>query len=235
MGSKNKYANELLPIILKSRLPNQWYVEPFVGGFNMIDKVIGNRIANDTNYYLIELFKAVQNGWLPPTNISEEEYKNIRTNKDLYPPYLVGFVGFGCSYSGKWFGGYARGNTNNGVSRNYCDESRRNLLKQARKIKDVIIYNKNYLKLEIPKNSIIYCDPPYADTTSYKDNFNHDLFWNWVRSMDMQEHKVYISEYKAPEDFICIWSKKVNNTLVKETGSKQGVERLFINKEHNHE
>ena len=32
MGSKNRIVNEILPIILKDRKPNQWYVEPFVGG-----------------------------------------------------------------------------------------------------------------------------------------------------------------------------------------------------------
>lgn len=45
MGSKARHAKELLPIILKDRKPGQWYVEPFVGGANMIDKVDGNRIG----------------------------------------------------------------------------------------------------------------------------------------------------------------------------------------------
>ena len=49
MGSKNRHAKDLLPIILKNRRDDQWYVEPFVGGFNMIDKVPGLRLANDTN------------------------------------------------------------------------------------------------------------------------------------------------------------------------------------------
>lgn len=62
MGSKNRHAKDLLPIILKDRRDDQWYVEPFVGGFNMIDKVPGLRLANDSHYYLIELFRAIQNG-----------------------------------------------------------------------------------------------------------------------------------------------------------------------------
>lgn len=41
MGSKNRYAKEILPLILKDRKENQWYVEPFVGGANVIDKVGG--------------------------------------------------------------------------------------------------------------------------------------------------------------------------------------------------
>lgn len=39
MGSKARHAKELLPIILKDHTPDMWYVEPFVGGANMIDKV----------------------------------------------------------------------------------------------------------------------------------------------------------------------------------------------------
>ena len=39
MGSKRRYARELLPIILEGRQNSQHYVEPFVGGFKMIDKV----------------------------------------------------------------------------------------------------------------------------------------------------------------------------------------------------
>ena len=77
MGSKNRHAKELLPIILNNRKPEQWYVEPFVGCFNIIDKVDGNRIANDSAYYLIELFKAIQRGWQPPDSISEKEYQVI--------------------------------------------------------------------------------------------------------------------------------------------------------------
>lgn len=229
MGSKNRHAKEMLPIILTNRAPDQWYVEPFVGGFNMIDKVTGNRIANDSNFYLIELFKAIQGGWSPPSIVTEAEYNSVRNNKDDYPPYFVGFVGFGCSYSGKWFGGYARGNTSKGEPRNYALESKKNILKQN--ITGIFIFNKNYLELEIPENSIIYCDPPYYGTTKYKDDFDHKVFWSWVREQHIKGHSVFVSEYNAPDDFECIWQKTVNNTLVKETGSKRGTERLFIKKE----
>lgn len=32
MGGKNRFAKELLPIILKDRVDGQYYVEPFAGG-----------------------------------------------------------------------------------------------------------------------------------------------------------------------------------------------------------
>lgn len=232
MGSKNRHSKELLPIILNDRVDeNQYYVEPFVGGFNLIDKVKGNRIANDLNYYLIELFKAIQSGWVPPDFITEDQYRDIRINKEKHDPKLVGFVGFGCSYSGKWFGGYARGTTSKGIPRNFCTESKNNILSQYDGLKGIEMYNTNYYDLVIPENSIIYCDPPYENTTSYKDRFNHAKFWNWCDTMVDLGNKVFVSEYRAPENWECVWEKEVFNTLVQNTGSKVGVERLFIRDE----
>lgn len=225
MGSKNRHAKEMLPIILKDRKPEQWYVEPFVGGFNMIDKVDGNRIANDINHYLIDFARKLQEGWLPPEEISENDYKDIKDNKDSYDNYLLGYVGFQLSYGAKWFGGYRRDKTSD---RNYSLEAFNNVKKQAPLLKDMVIDCGEYHDLSIPDNSIIYCDPPYANTTKYKDDFDHDMFWCWVRDMSEQGHKVFVSEYNAPDDFKCVWEKTVNNTLTKQTGSKQGVERLFV-------
>lgn len=227
MGSKNRYYKYILPIILENRLENQYYVEPFVGGFNIIQHVKGNRVANDSNKYLIALFKAIQEGWIPPDYISEEEYKQIRQNKKDYSDHIVGFVGFGCSYSGKFFGGYARGKDSKGQDRNYCLESKKNILKQASNIKDILIYNKNYDDFPIPPNSIIYCDPPYENTTKYINTIDYKQYWNWIRSLKEQGHVVFVSEYEAPEDFTCVWCREVNSSLTKETGSKKAVERLF--------
>lgn len=222
MGSKNRHAKELLPLILEGRSSGQWYVEPFAGGFNMIDKVTGPRIANDIHPYVTQLFSAALNGWIPPEFVSEHQYQMVRTRRYDFPGYLVGFVGFGCSYSGKWFGGYARGE-----GRNYARESRDNLLKQLPGLAGVLIYNEDYRNVPIPPHSIIYCDPPYRGTTGYANKFDHDQFWAWVRGKKAEGHTVYVSEYSAPDDFKCLWEKRVNNTLEKNTGSKQGMERLY--------
>tara|TARA_R110002020_G_scaffold210667_1_gene416847 strand:- start:500 stop:1207 length:708 start_codon:yes stop_codon:yes gene_type:complete len=225
MGSKNRIAKHLLPIMLENRNGRTW-VEPFVGGSNMIDKVDGKRIGADFNEYVISLFTGIRNGFIPPNEVSEEEYKQARLNREVTP--LVSFIGFGCSYSGKWFGGYARGNTNKGIPRNYCLESKKNILKQAEKLKDVKFIHSSYQDLEIPPNSLIYCDPPYEGTTKYKDGFIHTEFWEWCRTKTKEGHQVFISEYNAPSDFKSIYSKEVNSSLTKDTGSKKANEQLFI-------
>lgn len=51
MGSKNRIAKEILPIILKNKKEHQWYVEPFVGGSNVIEKINGKRIGSDNNNF----------------------------------------------------------------------------------------------------------------------------------------------------------------------------------------
>ena len=191
----------------------------------MIDKVDGNRIGADSNEYNICLFKGIQEGFIPPNFISEDEYKKAQANRDVTP--LTAFIGYGCSYAGKWFGGYARGNDVKGSPRNYCLESKNNILKQAIGLKGIEFKHSSYDELEIPSNSIIYCDPPYEGTTKYKDTFDYVKFWEWCREKSKEGHQVFISEYNAPTDFECIWEMKVNSSLTKDTGSKKATEKLF--------
>lgn len=239
MGSKAKISTEILQIILKDRAPEQWYVEPFAGGMNMICEVRGNRIANDVHYYLIEMWKELVKGWIPQ-NISKEEYEDFRCNKEKYSPYLVGWVGFNCSYSGRWFRGFAgETKTKIGTIRDYQAEAIRNVIRQVAKMDNVFFENKPYDELRIPPNSIIYCDPPYNNTAGYAndfkhgslDKFDHKLFWQWVRDKSNQGHTVFVSEYSAPDDFEIIWEKEVSSSLSANGvsgGSKLSTERLFI-------
>jgi len=233
MGSKNRFAKEILPIILKDREPEQYYTELFAGGMNTIDKVTGNRIANDIHTELIEMWKAlVYDGWLAPTEISRETYKMIKDKKQNYEPWLVGWTGFNCSYSGKYFGGYAgRTKTKLGTIRDYQLEARKNTYKQVENLKGVVFVNDEYNKVKIPENSIIYCDPPYENTTKYSNDFNHILFWDFVREKSKQGHKVYVSEYNAPKDFVCVWQKEAKSSLSANGvigKSKTSVEKLFV-------
>lgn len=226
MGSKARHAKELLPIILANRQPGQWYVEPFVGGANMIDKVGGNRIGNDAHPHLIAMWQAVANGWLPPRFVSENDYKIAQAKREVNA--LTGFIGFPCSYAAKWFGGYARGFAADETARNYADEAHRAIAKQAPHLYGVDFRNGSYADLDIPDNSIIYCDPPYSGTTKYvTDSFDHGAFWQWCDEKHDEGHHVFVSEYTAPSHWNCVWSKEVNNTLAKDTGSKRGVEKLF--------
>jgi len=230
MGSKSRHAKELLLIILKDRRQGQYYVEPFVGGANMIDKVDGRRLGGDSNEYLIEALKLIRdNPASIPRVITENMYDVMRANKKING--LTGFTAFAMSFGGKFFGGYRRDVAGTkGCIKNMETQTRRSrnsALKQSLKLKNVGLHHSDYLTLSIPSKSIIYCDPPYAGTTKYRDSFDHSIFWGWCRKKVIEGHSVFISEYAAPNDFICVWDKKVNSSLTMQTGSKKNVERLF--------
>lgn len=229
MGSKARISKYILPVILKDRKPGQWYVEPMVGGGNMIDKVDGNRIGADINEYLIEALKLIRdNPESLPDLITEDEYDKYKTSSNKA---LRGYVGFAMSFGGKWFSGYRRDKAGtSGDIENMKAQSRRSknsAILQSSKIQGVKLICSSYDQLDIPANSIVYCDIPYQDTTRYRTDFDHDAFWKWCRARVRQGHNVFVSEYSAPDDFVCIWEKEVSTTLDK-SGSKKDTERLFI-------
>lgn len=232
MGSKNRIAKELLPIITKYLTKDRWYVEPFCGGCNMIDKVKHDkRIANDYNGYLITMFRALQEGIELPNHITKEMFAEARDNfhgkKETMPLYLIGWIGFMAGFSGRFFDGVYAGHDFKG--RDYVKERINNIMKQFPLIKDCIFKHGSYNGLDVPDNSVIYCDPPYFGTNEYKVSvdFNHDKFWQWCRYMTKQGNDVLISEYNAPSDFICVWQKQVTNAMNTKNTYKP-TEKLFV-------
>ena len=223
MGSKSKLAKYILPTILKKRKEGQCYVEPFVGGANMIDKVEGHRIGADIHGPLIEFHKAMQTDWEPPKTLTKEQYYAVKASQETSNPALVAFVGFVCSFGSKWWGGFAH----NKVGRDYCHEGYKNVTKQAPKLRGVEFYHCNYYELDIPANSIIYCDPPYAGTTGYRNKFDSERFYQWCRDMSGKGHQVFISEYSAPADFECIQQIQTHSTMNKNAKDKK-LEKLFV-------
>jgi len=224
LGSKNRIAKYIIPIMLTEKKENQYWVEPFVGGANIIDKIKGKRIGNDINKYLISLLIAVRDGYIPPKNISKQEYYDIKLNPDEYPDELVAFVGYLCSFGGKLWGGYAH----NTKGDNYAARGCRCLQRQAEKLKGIEFYHGDYTELKIPKKSFIYCDPPYEGTTKYKNtnNFNHSIFWDWCRKKTKEGHTVFVSEYNAPNDFECVKSIHYK-TILNRNQQSERVEKLF--------
>jgi len=238
MGSKSRHAKEIIPIIMRKHSPNMYYIEPFVGGGNVIDKIpCKKRIGCDSNKYIIALLSKVARGdfdFLDCT-IEKDEYDNVRKSSGEFDDALVGWVAHGCSYNGKWFGGLAGTiTTKEGNIRNYQDECKRSLIKQSVGLAGVVLHHKSVFDIGTLKGKFtIYCDPPYQGTTEYKDDFNHENFWQWCRDKVTQGHDVYVSEYNAPSDFVCIWEKGVNSSLTKDTGGKRAIERLFVHESQN--
>lgn len=82
------------------------------------------------------------------------------------------------------------------------------------------------------KNYVIYCDIPYKRATKYvTKNFPYEEFYQWA--IEMSEHNtVLISEYDMPNEFKCIWQKKVkvNFDCNRQANDEKNlrIEKLFI-------
>lgn len=221
LGGKARIAKHIVPVI-QSYIngSTDLYVEPFCGACSILVKVDHNRkVAGDSHKELIALYKALQNGWVPPSVVSEELYRECKEGQ--HEEFLRGFVGFACSFSGKWFGGYARNKT----GRNYAAEGRRSLLKKLEELKKTKFLNKDYTHFKTLKNSVIYCDPPYANVTSYKNTkINYEQFYSWCEMLS-ENNTVLISEYNMPSQFECIL--EVNRNLEMHSSNRKRVEKLF--------
>lgn len=236
MGSKSRIAAEILPIILKDRTPEQYYVEPMVGGANVIDKVTGNRLAADKSKYLIAMWKGLQEDKERPRLIPKDLYDRARTefnnqSNHEFDDFSIGWIGFMASFNGRFFDGGYNGNY---LKRDYTKESISNVEKQVEAIRGIDFRHATYDALEIPDRSIIYCDIPYKNTKQYATsaNFNHPVFWDWCRTAAAKGHSVFVSEYAAPDDFECVWSKEVTNSM-NTTKTTNPIEKLFRPSTHN--
>jgi DNA adenine methylase len=226
LGGKSRIGYSIANYInLLHQERGQEVLEPFCGGLNVTRHIKGPRIASDVHITLILLYQAMQQGWEPPDTVSEGQYAYYKDFGNPSDP-MTAFIGYGCSFSGKWFGGYARGD-----GRNFADEARRSLLSKMTTCKDATFEFNNY-KYLTPKNKLIYCDPPYADTTEYQQPFNNEEFWEIMRVWS-RDNTVLISEYKAPEDFVCIMDFPTYQSVSKEKERPLVTEKLFVMKGSN--
>jgi len=227
MGSKNRIAKFILPIMIQEANEKKitTWVEPFVGGGNMIDKVPDTfkRIGIDYNEHAIQALIAIRDSVDKlPTEVSEEYYKSIRK---LEPEPIKSWIRFVCSFGAKLDNGFARNKTGH----NYARSGVGNAKKQSPNLQGVKLINGSYDENSDYKNCLIYCDPPYEGTTSYKTSaFDHSKFWQWCRKMS-KNNSVFISEYKAPDDFICLWEGEVKTNFAsqRDGATHKAVEKLF--------
>lgn len=92
-------------------------------------------------------------------------------------------------------------------------------LQQLQQLERLEVFNGSYNDVIIPEGAVIYCDPPYKGTAEYKEGaFNHSEFWEWARNIS-KTHKIYISEYSAPDDFETLLKFTQKSTL--QGGSQQ--------------
>ena len=204
IGIKAEYAAEIVPILqdIIERYDVEQYVEPFVGGFNIIDKIeCDYRLGSDIDPLICNLVEACRerpqllDTLKAPT---KEEYCDVRDNPDKYAPWYRAAVILLARYNPRHF-----------------EEAKTNFKRQLPSLRNILIGCCDYRDLRFPihKTVLIYCDPPRAGFVEYGKEFDTAAFWEWCRRQSKAGHIVIVSEYTAPDDFVCIWERDTKTHL----------------------
>ena len=195
------------------------YVEPFMGGLGVAPFVQARRmILSDVHPGLAVLYLAWRDGWRPDHRVTEGEYWALKAAEYLPDP-LTTFAGFGLSFSGNWFAGFARCARGD----DFQGAAERQLNRKVSSLPpDVRFLSSSYRDLVIPDGAVVYCDPPYAMTTRYRgtEPFDHRAFWGWARELDGR-CMVLVSEYVAPDDWEPALTFEKTMSLRTKTGGRE--------------
>ena len=204
-GGKARIAKHIVPILKQHREEGSVYVEPFVGGGSIFCSMDGPKVGFDVVPELVELLEMVRDGWEPPENITRRQYELAKSGE--ISGHLRAFIGFGCSFGGKWFGGFAQSK-----DRNYATNARNSLLKKAPGLNGEFAV-KSFFDLDC-SGCLVYCDPPYEGTTppGSRCNFDSDKFWEHAQHL-AQNNKVFVSEQSVPEGAKVVWESVVKTDM----------------------
>lgn len=227
-GGKSPESRFIGPFLNRIRKPKQPYWEPFVGAGSVLARITGegNHFASDLHPQLIKMWQALQTGWKPPYTVSEELYAFAKQGH--LDPATTAFIGFGCSWGAKWFGGYAR---HNGRGDDFARGSYNSLMQKLRTIPpNTAFFCCDYRKWLYPEPMLIYCDPPYKGRIGFKGlpPFNHDQFWEWCRVRSREGHTVAVSAFDGPPDFETVLTVTAGTETRNREGRRREVERLLI-------
>lgn len=229
-GGKQRIGKKLAEIIVNESIDIseeydfkiKGYCEPFCGMLGVYQHIPTlfdeehiklKYKAGDTNKSVIMMWKAVKKGWKPQLKItSEKEFKSLKiTGKSSAKK---GFIGHHYGYMAKYFQPFKTST---------LDKLKKTIHKISeigKKINkaNVIFKDGIYTQYSNMKGYIIYCDPPYEkqahyynDSGEHMPKFDHKKFWEWCRKMS-HSNIVFVSEYKAPKDFIKIWEGDARTT-----------------------
>lgn len=234
-GGKARISKPLVEYLNSQLKDGQPFVDLFCGSCNVVSKIDTNRIriANDLHYELISLLKSTQNGEFNPVRISEEEYKAIKKDQnENYPAWFRGFVGFGLSFSGKWFRGFAR----NSRGDDYFSNAVNSIQKKSGKLLGVEFSNKSYKDVALPENSMLYCDIPYKNSVGYSvGDFNHEEFYKWGEQKQSEGFTVLVSEYSknVPEGWEIVWQYQSKKDIRNSEGVQEATVEVLMKPKEN--
>lgn len=244
-GGKSRIARKIALVIRELYPQAELINDPFCGGGAMTKALaeLGFKIhASDSHPDLIMMWWAVVAGDAAVfADVTEAEYQALR---NAASSARRGFVGYGASFGGKWFGGFGRHpkvQTKDQPLNNAqpYHEARRSVARLAVYRSQLTFTHNDYR--QTPDDVLCYCDPPYAGTTGYDgERFYHDVFWRWVAR---RSGPTFVSELSRSEgdnhtdrglsDLRIVWRKEhlsqnaSNSPTSKHRGAIVREERLY--------
>lgn len=199
--------------------------EPFCGGLNSAGAHPGRVICSDAEPSLIHLYQAVAAGWDPPKTVTEADYHAAKQLPVTDP--MHGFYGYGCSFGGKQWGGYARPDTSL-PNRNFARAARNAVLRDVGKIASNggSFFLSDFCDVApSPGEIVIYTDPPYHGTTEYHTAVDRARFLARCREWVGLGVPVLVSEYDLPIGDI-VWERERPALL--RGKAKTHLERIYL-------
>jgi site-specific DNA-adenine methylase len=250
IGGKKKIAKQIHDAITKvvdqvessgsGKYSN--YLEPFLGMasvFRLFAKDGYKATGCDANKNIKLMWKAIKTSNRCPSNkCSREKFERLKRSR--VHSAERGFYGVACSFGGAFFGAYANNCMSGQGSRSKLREAYNGLMKLKPDMRGNNVHlcsGKSYTIFH-PRDTIVYCDPPYASSlgklksnNEHLNDFDIDHFWAVMRdwSKPSTGNLVFISEEHAPADFVPIWRTSVRRS-VDHASRKRSQEKLFIHR-----
>jgi DNA adenine methylase len=228
IGGKQKSGGHRIAAAIKqfaALLGTDQIVEPFCGGLSVTYRLGLNVDASDACVPLISMYRALQDGWIPPSEVDRATWDRYKVAGDPTDP-MTAFVGFGCSRSGAWFSSFVSQQKFTKRHVPSAVAARDSLLKKLSACKSTTF--KAYDYADAPVRGVWYCDIPYVGTLGYPavGPFDHTRFWSHANEVS-QQLPVLVSECVAPEDWSVVDEWSVQQRLNTPTATRR-MERLFI-------
>jgi site-specific DNA-adenine methylase len=219
-GSKKGVGEEVAAFIhstMRQKVLGEFYDVTHGAGGVTIHITARERHASDINADIIAFFKALVSRTYTPEHITPARFKYLKANPVPGGSAERAIAAFVYSWRAQNFSGYKR--------------DRKNLpalwerMKQSRSLFEGVSFAcQSYEQCKPAPGSVVYADPPYATRpggcNGWKQ-FDHTLFWQWVRELSVRGVFVFVSEVTAPSGFDCVWQKRM-------TGTFSRVERLYM-------
>lgn len=182
------------------------------------------RAVEDGNPALIACYRAVAEGWEPPSRLSPADYYAIKARADAVDPMTAFALGF-CSYGGIW----GHGLMPDDMRPTHAGETCRFAAAKARK--DLLAARPLLCETEIREGdcvgpcpgAVLYADVPYAGTVGYPGAPYWCPVVGWaILGMRADEGPVLVSEATHPgEDWRAVWAWKNPRRQLRAKGAEE--------------